>query len=448
MRKLLLLALVAAACGPVARAPAATDGASEASAEPAATPSQTPARRGAPPTSAGAVADAGVLYVWGADDSTYRYDGATGKLERMLSASTLLRERSEGAYVVGRQGGVTLLRWDGLTLPIECGPGAVAALSATGACASTSDGSLYIRLADEKRARLVLPSDWGAHDAAWSPDGQRLVLVRLIAARPGPGVDPGLDALWILENDGALRELYRPEKHAVLSAPRWSPDGKYVLVWRIETTSNSMAADGAGTSALLIEVATGRVTELGIVLSRGWAQWSIDGRLAFVNGGDRMTWTNKQLVVRERDGRLRLVRAPTDEKRVALAPAWDPARGRLAWVSGPDVGGAGDGGGYVDGDGGGRRVAVVDDGVLPFEVTCGDGRVVEGVRWSADGSALLLLCRKTGRDAQPLELWLHRMTDGTNAALVTGLVGGPLEAGGFGFYGAQPSLVSLVAWSR
>jgi hypothetical protein len=31
--------------------------------------------------------------------------------------------------------------------------------------------------------------------------------------------------------------------------------------------------------------------------------------------------------------------------------------------------------------------------------------------------------------------------------LVTGLVSDP-QAGGFGFYGAQPSLFSIVAWSR
>src|SRR5437773_8215678 len=48
---------------------------------PAATPprpSPTVPPSGAPPVSAGAVAEAGVLYVWGADDGIYRYDGATG----------------------------------------------------------------------------------------------------------------------------------------------------------------------------------------------------------------------------------------------------------------------------------------------------------------------------------------------------------------------------------
>jgi len=159
-----------------------------------------------------------------------------------------------------------------------------------------------------------------------------------------------------------------------------------------------------------------------------------------------MTWENKELVVRSLDGRERVVHAPSDEPRVALAPAWDQTHARLAWISGPAAPGSGNGDGYVDGQGAGRRVALVDE-KNPFEVRCAESRVVEGVRWSSDGEALLLLCRKPGRDPRPLELWLYRFADGTSAPLVTGLVGDSVGAG-FGFYGAQPSLFSIAAWSR
>ena len=73
--------------------------------------------------------------------------------------------------------------------------------------------------------------------------------------------------------------------------------------------------------------------------------------------------------------------------------------------------------------------------------------VAEGMRWSADGEALLLLCRNPGRDPYPLEVWLYQLGSGTSAPLITGLVSDP-QARGFGFYGAQPSLFSIVAWSR
>jgi hypothetical protein len=258
-------------------------------------------------------------------------------------------------------------------------------------------------------------------------------------------MDPGQSALWVRESDGRLRELYRPPDQGVLANLRWSPDGKSALVWRIGTTSNSLAADGVETAALLVYIDTAKVVDLGVVMSTA-PQWGPDGRLAFVRGGGRMTWEHRELIVRGVDGRER-VTAPSDSSRVALLPAWDAAGGRLAWVSGPSAPGSGNGDGYVDGLGAGQRVAIIDDGTSASEVRCGEGRVVEGVRWSNDGAALLLLCRKPGRDARPLELWLYRLADDSTAPLVTGLVSDP-NAGGFGFYGAQPSLFSIVAWSR
>jgi hypothetical protein len=258
-------------------------------------------------------------------------------------------------------------------------------------------------------------------------------------------MDPGQSALWVRETDGRLRELYLPPGQGVLSDMRWSPDGTFALVWQIGSTSNSLAADGVGISALLVNVDTAKVVDLGVVMSRQ-PQWGPDGSLAFIRGAGRMTWENKQLVVRGVDGHEGVI-APTDASRVALLPAWDPARGRIAWVSGPSAAASLSGDGYVDGLGPGQRVAMIDDGTSSSEVRCGEGRVVEGVRWSNDGMALLLLCRKPGRDARPLELWLHRLADGSSTPLVRGLVSDRL-AGGFGFYGAQPSLFSIVAWSR
>lgn len=415
-------------------------------------PSQpTPATaRSVAPASAGSAPDAGVLYVIGADDGIYRYDGASGNLSPVWRASTFDRAGAEGVYAAGRQGGLTLLRWDGTTANVGCEMD-YGHLSANGACVSsrpTAAGvaDISVQLPGESTLRLVLPADWGGASPVWSPSGDRLLLVRVIAARPGPGDDPGLTALWVLERDGRTREVYRPSSRGVLTALRWSPDGRFARARQNTSTSASLAADGFGTSLLLIEVETGHVVDLGIVLSA--PQWGPRGQLAYVSGGSRMTWDNKTLIVRGADGRERIERAPTEEPRVALAPAWDPARGRLAWISGPAIAGSGNGDGYIDGTGAGQRVAVIDDGASASAVHCASDRVTEGVRWSSDGAALLLLCRKPGRDPLPLELWLYRMVDGSSTRLVTGLVGGPPEAAGFGFYGAQPSLFSIVAWSR
>lgn len=399
----------------------------------------------AAPQSAGIVPDAGVLYVLGIDDSMYRYDGATGSIGIAWRGATFDRVVSAGAYVAGRQGGLALLRWDGTSADVACGTGR-GDRSPSGACVSSGTDGILIQLPGDSVPQLAVPPDWSAGGARWSPVADRLVFIRTIRPRPGPGMDPGQSALWVRESDGRLRELYRSPGQGVFANLRWSPDGKFVLVWQISTTSNSLAADGVGTAALLVDVDTAKVVDLGVVMSTA-AQWGPDGSLAFIRGGGRMTWEHRDLVVRGLDGRERMISAPSDTSRVALAPAWDSVSGKLAWVSGPSAPGSGNGDAYVDGFGAGQRVGVIADGSSRSEIRCGEGRVVEGLRWSDDGTALLLLCRKPGRDPRPLELWLYRLRDGSSAPLVRGLVADPL-AGGFGFYGAQPSLFSIVAWSR
>ena len=131
-----------------------------------------------------------------------------------------------------------------------------------------------------------------------------------------------------------------------------------------------------------------------------------------------------------------------DYATVALAPAW---RGvDLYWVQG-QAGGNQDRS-YVRGIGEGFRYGVhlsaSGRANLPF-----DG-IVEGVRPSADGRSALILARRPtdqpGDQYRQLELWLLRDIDG--AAKATRLISN-LGGLGFGYYGLQPSLFDLVAWS-
>src|SRR6266540_123218 len=144
LRMALVVGLIASACGssggvvagPLSATPSPSASArltaSAAVLPPAPSPTAPPP--GAAPLSAGAVAEAGVLYVWGADDGIYRYEGATGALTRVWGASTLARETAYGPYVLGRHGGITLLRWDGATEQ-KCPGGSVADVSIRGPCA-------------------------------------------------------------------------------------------------------------------------------------------------------------------------------------------------------------------------------------------------------------------------------------------------------------------------
>ncbi len=357
-------------------------------------------------------------------------------------------ETSQIIYLLGPQGSTSLLRWDGtLEKTYDCGGGGFISFNAAGACASfgyhTGPGPLPItvfptppvavRLPGDAGPRVVLPADWGAVSAGWSPDSARLAVARVDPPYPTADDQPFRMSVWIVEADGAARLLYRPSPGRGLPL-QWSSDGRYL------TGVEVMPGDSI-LHLLLLDVASGRVTDLGNTALPESIAWSADGRLALVRGSGRVTWRDKEIVVRERDGSERVLTPPGF---VGFAPAWDPARGRIAWIAGP----SGDGSGYFEGTGvGDRRVVVSDLAGGTTEIRC-PGRVVEGMRWSRDGETLLLLCRRPGATSDVFELWLHRFNARGGPAAV-------LIATGLGWddyfdrqTGGAPSLSRAVAWSR
>jgi hypothetical protein len=299
-------------------------------------------------------------------------------------------------------------------------------------------------------AQMLLPADWGAGSYAWSPDGLELVIVRNEPrVGPVPALEPSSrNTLWHLDRRGALTKIFDSSNAlSFLYGLKWSFDGR-VAFWELATTSNSLAADGSATTLHVVDVHTRAKVDLGTTLgSRAWAQWSFDGRLAFVSGGGRETWGNKQVVVLERDGTRRAVAGDlgpiAGRASAAIAPAWQPSFGtpaRLAWIEGPagDIAASPD---YFRAVGPiAQRIAVLETLGGRSRLAC-PGLVTEGVRWSADANAALLLCRAPGVDQHALGVW-YAPLGGTPRALVTGL--GDL---GFGYYGLQPSLFDIVAWS-
>jgi len=444
MRRLPLVVvtgLLAAACGTAVGSQHATVLASpSATAAPTVVPgepSPTATPRGAAPASAGPVREAGVLYVWGADDGIYRYDGTTGALTRTFGMSSLAREGADGPYVLGRHGGMTLLRWDGSIEQQRCGSGSYAAISSRGACAFTGAGSDAAVYVDHGNGpQLLLPADWSASGFVWSPDGAELAIIRT-AVKPEPV--RAHQTLWLLDRQGALTKLYdSANATSFLFGVKWSTDRR-VSFWESATTSASFGADGALTSLHAVNVDTHASIDLGQTLQdRDWAQWSADGRLVFVRGGGRETWHNKQVVVLDPAGGQHVVAGDLGRggTTVALAPVWQ-AGGGLAWIEGPatDSEASPD---YFRGIGpSARRVAVVS---AETRIACPD-LVTEAVRVSADGRSALLLCRVPAVEHHALQLW-YTPLGGTPRPLITGL--GDL---GFGFYGMQPSLLGITAWS-
>src|SRR5258707_1580130 len=184
-----------------------------------ATPSSSPAPAAAAspspasvvPRSAGAVPEAGVVYVWGADDGIYRYDGATGALARVWGASTLSRESAYGPYVLGRHGGTTLLKWDGSTQQV-CGGGNWSVFATRETCAYTgagADTAVYTSYTGQDGALVsqqILPADWGAGTFAWDISGLQLAIVRG-EARPEPV--RAHSTLWVMDvRHGTVRKIF------------------------------------------------------------------------------------------------------------------------------------------------------------------------------------------------------------------------------------------------
>jgi hypothetical protein len=439
MRRLSLVlaaGLLAAACGTTAGTqPAVVLAAPSATTAPTVVPSPTAAPGGPVPVSAGAVPEAGVVYVWGANDGIYRYDGTTGALMRVFGMSSIALDSADGPYVLGRHGGITLLRWDGSTEPQRCGSGAFAAISTAGGCAFTGAGpdrTVYVD--NGSGPQLLLPADWGAGSFAWDGTGLALAIVRF-ESRPEP--IRAHSTLWVMDlRHGGLKKVFdSASPTSYLTSLSWS--GRRISFLEYDSTSASASADGANIHLWVIDVDTGRKADLGHVIYP--PRWSPDGRLAFVRGGDRFTWTTKELAILDQGWNVTVTAG--GEATIAIAPAWQPVAqdARLAWIDAPDTTECCQR--YVAGLGpSAQRVAVLDTGAGRTRMSC-PGMVTEGVRWSSDGRSVLLLCRAPGVEYHALQIW-YAPVGGTARALVTGL--GDLA---FGYYGKQPGLLDITAWS-
>ncbi len=495
MRRLVAVALLVTACSlpvpsassaPEPSAAAASPSASptNASATPAPTASATPSPSGvalAVPVSAGAVPDAGTLYFsdYGppegpqgllASRALYRYDGATGAVTRMpdgplsglavVMSTGIAFETAAGVYLRGIQGRWDLLHWDGT----RAGDDEFTACQASKGhfaswCTVTPKGiglgygthvgppcgaPAFIRFPGETAGR-PLPADL-CIGSAWVNDGGSVVVasgfVRTGSAASGcPGDQFEIDGtchrrtMWVVPTGGTPRTLVTPALPGVNGVVAISPDGR------------SAAAQHFG-SLFLVDLASGAAVHLGA----GWSgvSWSADGRLVFVRGSGRESWSSRTVVVATADGKTTEVLGykPTTTMPIGLAPVWDPAGGRLAWVASPTSATASatyeaSTREHLSGTGvGDRRVLVGGATGDPTEYRCGEG-VAEGVRWSPDGSALLLLCRRPGTRVNAYELWMQKLDGSRSVPLVRGLT-----LGGVDPYGVAPSLLDNTAWSR
>lgn len=361
-----------------------------------------------------AVPELGTLVLAAQDGHLYRYDGAAGSIEKLtsLSAWRVLRQTRDGAYFTGLHGGVLFVPWHGQPAVVPCGRGLFVDISSGRACASLGfgpDGGVFVKYAEEVVARRILAPDWRAEGLAWHPDSRRLALLRLTRDAAGYQIR-GHNTLWMLEPDGRLRRVYEPCCGSMqVAGLQWSTDGRTLAV---SLSSGCAGCDHRDGNALkLVDPVSGRVTDLGT--TTGSAAWSSAGSLAFVQGTPEHS-AAAVLSVRAADGTVRPIESG------ARAPAWDAAGRQLAWADAR----------------GNARILEVASG-RSQTIACPD-RQVEGVRFSTDGSGLLLLCRREDPTYDRFELWFAK--DGNAVRLVTG-VGGR-------FRSSAPDPFDFVAWSN
>src|SRR5438552_1526208 len=110
----------------------------------------------------------------------------------------------------------------------------------------------------------------------------------------------------------------------------WSPDGRYVALWEVDSYSGSVDLDGR--PLLVIEAAAGTKVTLGRTLLYGSTAWTPPHTLAFVAGFGRGVWEDKRLRLWSPETGIRDL---TSEGIASFAPAWSGDGHSLYFASGP-----------------------------------------------------------------------------------------------------------------
>ncbi len=262
-----------------------------------------------------------------------------------------------------------------------------------------------------------------------SPAGRLTAVERFVPTAPG-GAFQIAKELAIRES-GVERVLYRAPRDGFYWSG-WSPDGRYVALWEIDTYSGSLDMDGR--TLVAIDVETGRRIALGTTLLYGTTAWAPPHTLAFIDGPGRMPWDRKTLRLWSPEDGIRTVTGPGV---AAFSPAWSQDGRSLFFIAGPD--GTWDPLAAAAGRGvGDRRIEVWDAKTGSIRALAHEpGYVEEGVRPSRDGARLLVLRRRIATAADvgsiprvDLEVWL---TDpaGAHGAMLVRFPGAGLNAYGY-----------------
>jgi Tol biopolymer transport system component len=182
---------------------------------------------------------------------------------------------------------------------------------------------IWVMNADGTGQRQVTSLGRSAVYPDWSADGTRIVFQ---AGRADGGFD-----IHVINADGTnLRQLTTGDSYVM---PRWSPDGQRIAVVRCGLPSSECF----GTVGM-ISTDGGTVTVLPLTELSAWPEWSPDGlRLAVASWRDIDDWQGRRqrLTVMNADGSGPVTRTTTEGDE--WSPAWSRVTGRIFFVRGGQV---------------------------------------------------------------------------------------------------------------
>jgi Tol biopolymer transport system component len=151
---------------------------------------------------------------------------------------------------------------------------------------------------------------------AWSPDGSRIAFV---SYEGDPSEIEEIDVdIYLMDADGGdVRRLAHQE--GMDMGPRWSPDGRHIVWWTMETA-------GGPHHMFMAEAEDGKVEALG---TGSRPVWSPDGKhIAFL---DTVDTDNVDVFVQDTDSskRINLSGDPSQD----VWPTWSPTGESIAFIS-------------------------------------------------------------------------------------------------------------------
>jgi Tol biopolymer transport system component len=162
----------------------------------------------------------------------------------------------------------------------------------------------------------------------WSPDGRQLAFTTILS-NPKRGFYGS--KLETIPASGGPPVVRRSSSQAALLVAGWWPDGQGLMAWADQQGSASLAADGQ--SLLSFPLSGGRAATLGLTLlfPPFLATSPAQRRVAVDNGGDRVLWDNKTILLCAPAGGC--TGLPGGMPRATnLDPALSPAGQALAFV--------------------------------------------------------------------------------------------------------------------